>query len=596
MAHLEDVRELLDIKDRLKLGGLLVSMILAAALEVAGIGLLFPFVALLQDPALVGGNRFLSSLYWAGDFSSNRAFGLAMGGLLIAVFLVKGAATILINNAQLRFVYFKHQELGRKVLASYLGRPYSYFLNANTSTLIGNLTTSISQVTNGVLQSALALISEVAVLAGLVVILMALGSSAAVLALVFYGALCLAFVKLIKSRVARYAKQNDERWKAMIRTVNESLSGVKEIQVLGREAYFVEAYSREAVHFGDAIRKYTVLSQVPRVVLETSAVVGMVVLASFALLSRSLERELLPVLALFAVATVRLVPSANRILQSWHGIKFYQPAVAIIAEALREGTRLSGEGDRGEKELKLQSALNIRVDRFSYGASGEFSLRDIDISVLRGTSVAFIGRSGSGKTTLVDIVLSLLPGFEGEVSVDGQDVRGNERSWRKAIGYIPQVIFLADDTIARNVAFGVPDAELSAHRVRAAVSLAGLDSVVRALPDGLDTIVGDRGIRLSGGERQRIGIARALYHDPDVLILDEATSALDNETEGRIVDSILGLTPAKTILVIAHRLSTVKRCDRVYLLSGGKIVDEGPFEDLAARHPDFVNPRAGEAK
>ncbi len=243
----------------------------------------------------------------------------------------------------------------------------------------------------------------------------------------------------------------------------------------------------------------------------------------------------------------------------------------------------------------LRERLSIRVERFAYPGGGDFGLRAVHIEIGRGESVALIGRSGSGKTTLIDLILGLFPDFEGEIRADGTDIRSLGARWQRRIGYIPQSIYLSDDTVLRNVAFGVPEEEISLVEVERAVKLAGLNEVVEALPKGLETIVGDDGIRLSGGERQRIGIARALYHDPDLLVLDEATSALDNETESRIVDSILGLSPAKTILVVAHRLSTVKRCDRVYLVADGRIIDEGSFEELAFRHPGFVNPRSGEA-
>jgi ABC-type bacteriocin/lantibiotic exporter with double-glycine peptidase domain len=235
------------------------------------------------------------------------------------------------------------------------------------------------------------------------------------------------------------------------------------------------------------------------------------------------------------------------------------------------------------------------VKSFSHGRNPHFQLQDIELNIERGEKIAIVGHSGSGKSTLMDLVLGLFPEFDGSLMVDGRDCRGQETMWQRTIGYVPQSVLMVDDSIKRNVAFGIEDADIDPDAVARAISLAGLDRVVRTQAEGLDTVIGDRGIRLSGGERQRIGIARALYSDPALLILDEATSALDNQTERQIVDSILALSPAKTIVIIAHRLSSVRLCDRVYLMNSGRVIDTGTFEEIAARHPDFVNPTSAAA-
>ena len=243
---------------------------------------------------------------------------------------------------------------------------------------------------------------------------------------------------------------------------------------------------------------------------------------------------------------------------------------------------------RSDPNSGFAESLSISIKSFDYPANPHFRLKDINVVIQRGQTVAFIGHSGSGKTTLIDLILGFFPEFHGEIAVDGCDIRDHIPAWRRRIGYIPQNLYLRDDTITRNVAFGVPDRDIDIKQVRQAVSLAGLDQVIRAQPEGLETIVGDRGIRLSGGERQRIGIARALYHDPDLLVLDEATSALDNETERQIVDSIVGLSPAKTVIIIAHRLSTVRHCDDVFLMRDGQIIDHGSLAQITERHSEFA--------
>jgi ABC-type multidrug transport system fused ATPase/permease subunit len=320
----------------------------------------------------------------------------------------------------------------------------------------------------------------------------------------------------------------------------------------------------------------------------------MVVFALFAMLGGAFGPNLFAVLAVFSIATVRIVPSATRILQAWNAISFYRPSMDVIATGLSEldaeaeNVSVAAERQPLISSLHFRESLDVSIKAFAYPTNPHFALGDIDLTILRGQTIGLIGKSGSGKTTLVDLILGLFPEFRGSITVDGHDIRENLTAWRKQIGYIPQSIYMRDDTIVRNVAFGVPDNLIDMPMVERAIHLAGLDSVIRTQRDGMQTPVGDRGIRLSGGERQRIGIARALYHEPELLILDEATSALDNETERQIVDSILGLGQAKTVIVIAHRLSTVENCDIVYLMRGGRIIDSGPFSKIIERSPALL--------
>lgn len=588
---INSLRLLFTYRDRKILGILILSMILGSLLEVFGIGLLFPYVAILQDPNKVFENHLLNAAYQWFGFNSHRWFSIAMSAAILIIYLLKGLFTVAASNFQIKFINEKQSELGQKLLAAYLNQPYAFFLKANTSTLIGNLTTSLTQLTGGVIQSALTLTSEVAISAGLLFFLIYLNPTVTLLALFIVGGISVVFIRLLKSRITHYALENDARWKTMIRIINEGISGAKEVQVLGRVHFFVNRYAEESKQYAAAVRKYSVLSQLPRVGLETAAVAGMVLFSVIALFNGHMEKNLFPLLAVFAIATVRIIPSANRMLMAWNAIRFYRPAINVIAAGLADATDHAANNQVGECNVRFQQNLSISIQSFTYSENRNFKLQDIDIQILQGETVAFIGHSGSGKTTLVDLILGLFPEFEGVIAADGINIKKHIPAWRQRIGYIPQSIYLRDDTITRNVAFGLTDEEINIVQVKRAISLAGLDKVINEQPVGLETVVGDRGLRLSGGERQRIGIARALYHDPDLLVLDEATSALDNETERQIVDSILGLSPAKTIIVIAHRLSTVKHCHCVHLMDGGRIIDSGRFDDLAERHPHFVNPQ-----
>ena len=589
------LRVLFTRNDRATLLLLAFLMILSGFLEVFGIGMLFPYVAVLQDPTRISQTKYLSSLYFGLGFTSYRNFLIAMSATLLVITCAKGFFAFWVTNFQLRFVNEKLAELGTTLLSRYLHRPYTFFLSTNTSVLIGNLTTSLTQLCWGVIQSALSLITEAIVLVGLTAFLIYVNPVFSLSAMLFFGGLSLLFRRVIKARMARYALANDHHWKAMIRCVNEGLGSAKEVQVLGCQRYFVNAYSVEVDKFAGSVRRSNIVTQLPRTALETAAVAGMVLFAMVAMLAGRLEKQLFAVLAVFTIATIRLVPSVTRMLQAWNGISFYRPSMEIIAAGVSEGTGESASQKTQENpavaRLGFQEALTVSIKSFAYPTNPHFCLADIDIVIRRGQAVAFIGQSGSGKTTLVDLILGLFPHFDGSIAVDGYEIRENLAAWRQQIGYIPQNIYLRDDTIVRNVAFGVPDSQIDMRRVERAICLAGLSSVIRTQRDGVETLVGDRGVRLSGGERQRIGIARALYHDPDVLVLDEATSALDNETERQIIDSILRLSGVKTVIIIAHRLSSVEHCDMVYLMRGGRIIDCGMFSVVAERNPNFINPQ-----
>jgi ABC-type multidrug transport system fused ATPase/permease subunit len=569
-------------------------MVFSGLLEVFGIGLLFPYVSILQDPSTISHMRYLSAVYRGLGFGSQRSFLIAMSVSLLLIFCVKGFLALFVTNFQSRFARLKLADLGRTLLSRYLHRSYIFFLSANTSVLIGNLTSSLSQLCVGVIQSALSLASEVIVAVGLVAVLIFLNPIFSLSALLLIGGLSVLVKRVIRERIAHHANANELHWKAMIRTVNESLSSAKEVKVLGCQQYFVDTYSLEMDQYSAAQQHYNVLAQFPRVALETGAVVGMVVFALFAMLGGAFGPNLFAVLAVFSIATVRIVPSATRILQAWNAISFYRPSMDVIATGLSEldaeaeNVSVAAERQPLISSLHFRESLDVSIKAFAYPTNPHFALGDIDLTILRGQTIGLIGKSGSGKTTLVDLILGLFPEFRGSITVDGHDIRENLTAWRKQIGYIPQSIYMRDDTIVRNVAFGVPDNLIDMPMVERAIHLAGLDSVIRTQRDGMQTPVGDRGIRLSGGERQRIGIARALYHEPELLILDEATSALDNETERQIVDSILGLGQAKTVIVIAHRLSTVENCDIVYLMRGGRIIDSGPFSKIIERSPALL--------
>jgi ATP-binding cassette, subfamily B, bacterial PglK len=599
-STLTSLRLLLNSQEYRTVCLLVLLMVISGFLDILGLGLVFPYITVLQDPEKLSSVQYFGVFQkWSASLSNDEIYvGLSVG--LVAVFAFKGLFTLLLSRYQVRFVYTLQTRLGQEMFERYLGRPYSFFLVANASTLTTNLTRSINELCTGVIQTVLTILAEAITLTSVVAFLLYLSPIASSLAIVFVVSLAALFIFLVKPKIARSGADADLRWKGMLRIANEAINSIKEIQVAGRQEFFANIYGSHARYYVGAIARYTLYSQVPRVTLETGAIVAMVLFVLLALLLGYFQQGLFAALAVVAFATVRLVPSANRIMQAGHALSFYRPAVDSVVDALsREIGEVPATADRSRSEspgsvlpmrggTHFEQSIAVSIRSFAYPGNRNFRLKNINLEVKKGERVAFIGHSGSGKTTLVDILLGLFTDYDGEVLVDGHNTRANLSAWRRQIGYIPQNLYLLDDTIARNVAFAIPDAQIDMESVKRVISLAGLREFVDSLANGLDTIVGDRGIRLSGGERQRIGIARALYHDPALLVLDEATSALDAQTERHIVDSILGLGPTKTIIAIAHRLNTVARCDRVYVMRGGRLVDQGEFTEVIARNPQLA--------
>lgn len=585
-------KDLLDIfprKDKAVLLVLSVAGIASSFLDVIGIGLLFPYVSIIQDP-----NKILTFPYLAEGYrllgfkSTDMVFYIASVGL-IALFFLKGVIGSILNQGQSAFINSKQAQLSGVLLDYYLARPFSFIQNTNSATLIANVTSSIISICSGLLQSALALLTELAVLLGLLGVLVFLNPGVFLAVAILIGGIASTIFLVVKSRLRRYGEEADRSWKGMIKATNEAIGATKEITVLGCPKYFVDIYLSHAQEFVKTATKNALINYLPRVMLETGAVISLVLISVTSIMLGRAGEDLFAMLAVFAVATVRMVPSANRILQAWNAIHYHSAALRIIGPSLIEARKLSTEPSKPAPEpMPFNDMLSVAINHFHYPSNPHFQLKGIDVKIRRGQTVAFIGHSGSGKSTLIDLMLGLFEDYDGAIKVDGQEIRSNVEGWRRSIGFIPQSLYLRDDTIARNVAFGVSDGQIDYGQLDRVIRLAGLQKVVESQRDGLQTVIGDRGARLSGGERQRIGIARALYHEPDLLILDEATSALDNMTEREIVESILSLSPAKTIIVIAHRLSTVRRCDTLYLMSAGEIIDHGDYGGLSARHPDFM--------
>lgn len=552
-------------------------MLIGMVLETLGVSLVIPALALLTQkdfarhyPAL---QPFLQTL---GNPSQQS---LVIGGMLVlvGVYLIKTMFLALLAWRQTRFAYGVQAQLSQRLFAVYLRQPYTFHLQRNSAQLINTINEVGSFTFNGILPGML-LLTEGLVLLGLCILLLVVEPLGALIVVSVLGAAVWGFHRLTGARITNWGVARLHHEGLRIQHMQQGLGGIKDVILLGREADFLEQYRVNNLQCAQVGQLQSTLQQLPRLWMELLAISGLALLViSMLAQGRALE-AVLPTLGLFAAAAFRLIPSVNRVLGAAQSLRYGLPVIDILHKELNLITPEMA-GIRSPV-TPFHVALELSQVTYTYPGITEPALKDISLAIQRGESVGFIGTSGAGKSTLVDILLGLLTPDVGEVRTDGKDIQANLRNWQDQIGYVPQSIFLTDDTLRRNVAFGLPDTQIDDAAVQRAIQAAQLEEFVASLPDGLETIVGERGVRLSGGQRQRIGIARALYHDPAVMVLDEATSALDTATERGVIQAVTALHGSKTILIVAHRMSTVEHCNRLYRLEQGHVVAEGSPQQL----------------
>lgn len=563
-------------------------VLIAVVLEMFGLGLIFAFVKLLVDPTQIEEMPWLSKIVGdavAGD-ENRLLIMLALG--LLAAFITKNILLLGVYYVQARFVAINEARLASSLFASYLEGAYALHLARNSAEMIRNVTSAVTTVFSTVMVGFINLASEAALICALAAVLLIVQPTLTLGAVIVLGLAAGLFVLSFRRRIVAWGGQEQNANQRILQSLQQAFHNIKEVKVLGRQAFIRDEFNKPRRELARISTKISTLTNAPRLWVE-SVIVTLVLLAVVAILAKGGNAgNILATLTLFAAATFRLIPSINRIIIAFNGIRQGSHALALIhhdLNAFREN-RDENASD-GKVTLGLSDTLAMEKLSFKYPESDRLVVENVDLVLRKGESLGLVGPSGSGKTTLADIALGLLAPTTGRVTVDGVDIATAMRAWRRQIGYVPQTIYITDDTLRRNIAFGLADRDIDDDKVKYAVRLAQLEDLVRDLPNGLDTPLGERGVRLSGGQRQRVGIARALYRDPDVLILDEATSSLDSETEHEINNAIERLTGQKTLIIIAHRLSTVRKCSRLAYLSEGRLVDTGNFNELSARNVDF---------
>ena len=579
-------------QERVESGVLLGAMVLGALLETVSIGLILPFIAVLKQPDLLAASQHLRPFIRSLNIWEPRELFFILGPALIGIFAFKTGYLILLYRWLFRFAMRIHVNLARQLLGGYLSASYALHLQRNSSELIRVTTRSVEDFTTGFLVNLLIALGEVLVLLALTSLLMFVEPLATLGALVVLAAPTLLIYQLTQRPLAAAGRVAEQSFGLKIQWAEQALSSIKEIIISGRGSFFVDQHGYHVHRFADASRSLTVLGVIPRFVIDTLAVTAMVAIAAILLARGQDLQSTLLLMGMFALAALRLVPSTSRLSNSLAQLRFRYASTEVIyrellALRLRSSEQRPGLAAEQTLPAPFQRGLVIEHLSYRYPGSHQPAVEDVSLEIPRGHWIALVGASGAGKTTLADLILGLLIPSSGKILVDGRDLLDNRAGWQRNIGYVPQTVSLIDDSVRRNVAFGATDEEIDDERVWRALRAAQVEELVRSFPSGLDTIVGQRGDRLSGGQRQRLGIARAMYRDPPVLVVDEGTANLDNETEDAIVKTLGGLRGQKTIIIIAHKLSLVRDCDCVHLLRRGRLQNSGSYSDLVSTDATF---------
>ena len=561
--------------DKFKLVGLVVLMIIGSVLELLAVAVFNPFIEVMMQTSSIADDSFLQFFFQHTNIDSVEGYLIALSFIIAVIYVVKNVYLTFEQNAILSFSYRTRMNLATRLLTTYMNEPYTFHLSKNIAEMQRCLQTDTSQFMS-LINSCLQLAVEFVTCLALGVYLFHTSHSITVLIGLLLGLCVFIFFIISKKVSSKLGRQNEFYNAKLFQWINQSLGGIKEVKILQREKYFIDSYRTNYKKVIWGARVNELLAAVPKYIVETVAIVGLVLAIIVKLLfGHGALETFVPQMAVFAVAAFRLLPSVGKINAYVNNVMYTKASLDMIYQDLCEIEKnkpIEVEWEGKTENWKFMKGVFAEHITYHYPDSDTEVLHDINLEIPKGKTVALIGPSGAGKTTLADIILGLLPPVSGVVRMDDKNIYENLRSWRQKLGYIPQSIYLSDDTIRNNVAFGIYEDQIDDDAIWKALEKAQLKDFVQGLEKGLDTYVGDRGVRLSGGQRQRIGIARALYHDPEILVLDEATSALDSSTEQAVMESIESLQGLKTMVIIAHRLTTIKNADLIYEVVEGKVI------------------------
>lgn len=579
--------ELLDSSNRRRIYLLLALTLLSAAVEVVGIGSVAPFIAVLTDPGVMLSNPYLNLLSTHLEITEPKTFLLVLAGLVIGISLTRNGLFLFHQRMNAKYLALFKQHISSQLLRTYLSQPYTFFLTNSTVELQRNVIEETSNVVDGVLQPIITGITKLIMCVAIVGFLVYLRPIVAVVTLAVLGGFYATIYFFVHLRLQALGTLRRGYRSSRFKLTNEGLNGIKPLILSGQRNTYADAFAKVSRLNALADAKGQIISAVPRYGIESIALVGLIVFAVLEFNMSDGQANNLPLMTLYLLAGYRLLPALQALYGSVSRIKFDSASLSSVHDHLFS---LRGQEDRPDEITVsgFSGAVELKDVSYSYPETSRPAVSSVNLNIAANSSIALVGRSGSGKSTLVDLLLGLIQPQQGEVLVDGIALKSVQSQWQQQIGYVPQQIYLADDSVAQNIAFGVDPEAIDHDAVIRAAKIADIhDHVINELADGFDTIIGERGVKLSGGQCQRIGIARALYLDPSVLILDEATSALDRTTESVIMEAIQRLSDDITIILIAHRITTVEACDQIYVLSEGCIVDQGNYPYLVSESAAF---------
>ena len=581
---------LLTPHERKRAGLLLVMILIMALLDMIGIASILPFMAVITNPGLVETNYILNYMFQASNIfgvENNQQFLFALGVFVFVILIISLVFKALTNYAQLRYIQMREYSISKRLVEGYLHQPYSWFLGRHSADLGKTILSEVAQVVGGGLRPLMELIAKGVVSIVIIILLILTNPKLALIASISLGGAYGLIFYFIRGFLNRIGKKRLESNQLRFMALSDAFGAIKEVKVGGLEKTYVKHFSDPGKIFALTRSSSQIISKLPRYFLEAIAFGGILLIILYMMVQTGSFNNALPILSLYVFAGYRLIPALQTIYSSITELAFVSPSLDKLHEDIKNLKPFNENQDQGV--LSFNKAITLKNIYYNYPNESRTALKDINLSIPAKTIVGLVGATGSGKTTTVDIILGLLETKKGTLEVDGKVITNqNSRSWQRSIGYVPQHIYLSDDTVAANIAFGVGLKDINQADVEKAVKIANLhEFVMDELPKQYQTTIGERGVRLSGGQRQRIGIARALYHKPQVLILDEATSALDSQTEKAVMDAVNNLSKNITIILIAHRLSTVKKCDQIFLLEKGQLKDQGTFKELIKVNENF---------
>ena len=573
-------------------GLLLVMILIMALLDMIGIASILPFMAVLTNPGLIETNQILNFMFLnfkVFGVENAEQFLFALGILVFLLLVFSLSFKALTTYVQLRYIHMREYSVSKRLVKKYLQQPYSWFLNRNSADLGKTILSEVGLIIGGYLKPFLNLIAKVTVTLAIIILLVLTDPKLALIVGFLLSIVYGIFFYSIRRYISRIGKKRLANNELRFVTVSEAFGAAKEIKIGGLEENYLERFSVPAKIYAQATTTNRVLGQLPHYFLEAIAFGGVMLLILYMMAQKGSFNDALPIISLYIFAGYRLLPSIKEIYGSFVSLTFIGPSLDKLYEDMKNLKELNSDQNRGT--LSVDKNIALKNVHYNYPNSSRTTLKDFNLTIPAKSTIGLMGTTGSGKTTTIDIILGLLEPQKGVLEIDGQIItQKNVKSWQRSIGYVPQHIYLSDDTVSANIALGVKPEDISQKNIEKVSKIANLhEFVTDELPRQYQTTIGERGVRLSGGQRQRIGIARALYHSPKVLILDEATSALDNRTEQVVMEAVDKLAKEITIILIAHRLNTLKRCDKIYLLEKGKVKNQGTFEELINVNENFYS-------